>query len=180
MSRPPNPVVRDANQVDASGRPPLIFRGATLDHLLLCSMGGSLLFMNRLRLRIARIALALGVAALCWACNAPFIPIPPPGRTASFSSQLVPDGSGGQKTVWTAHGDAYKPASFARIFVFDTDRGAGVIAQALADGSYASPPMDGTAGDRIDISFETPASALSMSVCFLLVDGPSAPVCPSP
>ncbi|HEV3031197.1 MAG TPA: hypothetical protein VG319_06115 [Polyangia bacterium] len=134
--------------------------------------------MNKLRPRIARIALALGVAALAWACNAPFIPIPPPGRTASFSSQLVPNGAGGQKTVWIAHGDAYQPASFAHIFVFDTDRSAGVIAQAAADGSYTAPPMDGMAGDRVEISFETPGFVLSTSVCFQLVDGPSAPVCP--
>jgi hypothetical protein len=133
--------------------------------------------MNKLRLRIARIALALGVAALCWACNAPFIPIPPPGRMASFSSQLVPDGAGGQKTVWIAHGDAYKPASFARVFVFDTELSAGVIAQAAADGSYTAPPMDGTTGDRVEISYETPAFELSTSVCFQLMDGPSAPVC---
>ena len=136
--------------------------------------------MNKLRLRIARIALALGVAALCWACNAPFIPIPPPGRTASFSTQLVPDGAGGQKTVWIAHGEAYAPASFARIFVFDTDRGAGVIAQALADGSYTSPPMDGVALDRVEISYETPAFEVSARVCFQLMDGPSALLCPSP
>jgi hypothetical protein len=134
--------------------------------------------MNKLRLRIARIALALGVAALAWACNAPFIPIPPPG--ASFSSQLVSDGQGGQKTVWIAHGEAYPPASLARIFVFDTDRSAGVIAQAAADGSYTSPPMDGVALDRIEISYETPAFEVSARVCFQLVDGPSAPRCPSP
>src|SRR5882724_2469110 len=127
--------------------------------------------MNKLRLRIARIALALGVAALAWACNAPFIPIPPPGRTASFSSQLVPDGAGGQKTVWVAHGGAYQPASFARIFVFDTERSAGVIALAAADGSYTTPPMDGVAGDRVEISYETPAFEVSARVCFQLMDG---------
>ena len=136
--------------------------------------------MNKLRLRIARIALALGVAALAWACNAPFIPIPPPGRTASFSSQLVSDGQGGQKTVWIAHGPAYQPASFAHVFVFDTDRSAGVIAQAAADGSYTSPPMDGVAMDRVEISYETPSFEVSTSVCFQLVDGASAPLCPSP
>jgi hypothetical protein len=134
--------------------------------------------MNKLRLRIARIALALGVAALAWACNAPFIPIPPPG--ASFSSQLVSDGQGGQKTVWIAHGGPYEPASLARIFVFDTDRSAGVIAQAAADGSYTSPPMDGVALDRVEISFETPAFEVSARVCFQLVEAPSAPKCPSP
>ena len=55
--------------------------------------------MNKLRLRLLRLAVALGAFALCWACNAPFIPIPPPGQTTSFTSALVSDGAGGQKKV---------------------------------------------------------------------------------
>jgi hypothetical protein len=135
--------------------------------------------MRTLRLRIARLAAALGVAALCWACNAPFIPIPPPGHTQSFSSELVSDGAGGQKTVWIARGDAYEPAASALFFVFDSNRGAGVIAQAMTDGSYVSPALDGALGDRVEISFETPSGAVSDKVCFQLMVGP-ANVCPSP
>jgi hypothetical protein len=146
--------------------------------------------MNKLRLRLARLALALGVAAACWACNAPFIPIPPPGQTATFTSALVSDDGGAPRTVWVAHGPPVNPpvtsAALARVFVFDTNRMAGVIAEALDDGSYTSPPMDGDLGDRVEIWFETTQGAVSQSVCFLLTTDvvpsagnvPSAPRCP--
>jgi hypothetical protein len=144
--------------------------------------------MNKLRLRLARLALALGVAAACWACNAPFIPIPPPGQTATFTSALVSDDAGAQRTVWIAHGPPVGGAAHWRVFVFDTNRMAGVIAETLDDGSYTSPPMDGDQGDRVEISFETPQDAVSQSVCFLLTtdvvpttdNGQSAPRCPQP
>jgi hypothetical protein len=145
--------------------------------------------MNKLWPRLARLALALGVAAACWACNAPFIPIPPPGQTATFTSELVSDGAGGQKTVWTAHGPPNNDAALARFFVFDDNRMAGVIAEAVADGSFTSPRMDGAEGDRVEINFETPAGAVSTPVCFQLTANtvippgntvPSAPRCPVP
>jgi hypothetical protein len=144
--------------------------------------------MNRLWLRTARLTLALGVAAACWACNAPFIPIPPPGQTATFTSALVADDAGVPRTVWIAHGPANQFASRARFFVFDTNRMAGVIAEAAADGSFDSPPMDGTEGDEVDIKFETVQGASSTDVCFQLTTTtvltpedngvPSAPKCP--
>ena len=132
--------------------------------------------MNRIRFRIARLVLALGAAAVVWACNAPFIPVPPPGQ--SFTKALVADGMGGQKTVWTAHGEPYDQAPFARVHVFDANRGVGVIGLAAADGSYASPPFEGTDGDRIEISYETPAGGLGDRFCFQLVEVVPAPVCP--
>ncbi len=136
--------------------------------------------MNRLRLRIGRLAVALGAVALVWACNAPFIPVPPPGQSASFTTELVSDGAAGQKTVWIAHGLPGSVTAFARVFVFDATNEAGVIALAASDGSYQSPPMDGTRGDRVEISFETVQGDLSQSTCFQLVEGPSAPGCQPP
>jgi len=132
--------------------------------------------MNKLRLRIARLALALGVAALCWACNAPFIPVPPPGQT-SFSSELVSDGAGGMKTVWITRGGPDEAATLARYFIFDSQRGAGVITVAMPDGSYEAPPMDGTLGDHVQIFFETPKGNYSQEACVLLQEGPTAPHC---
>jgi hypothetical protein len=134
--------------------------------------------MKPLRRRIARLAVALGVVALTWACNAPFIPVPPPGQSAAFTSALVSDGAGAQKTVWTAHGGPFASAASARFFIFDTERNAGVIAKALADGSYTSPPMDGAQGDHVQISYETTDGDLSASFCVLLMEGPTAPLCP--
>jgi hypothetical protein len=136
--------------------------------------------------RFARLVLVIASAALVWACNAPFIPVTPPGETATFPSALVADGNGGQKTVWTAHGPAAANVAYARFYVFDASRGAGVIAQAMSDGSYTTPPMDGAMGDRVEISYETLAGALSARTCFLLTTevqptagGPSAPRCPN-
>jgi hypothetical protein len=132
--------------------------------------------MNKLRLRIARLTVALGVTALCWACNAPFIPVPPPGQT-SFSSELVADGVGGMKTVWITRGGVDDNAALARYFIFDVQHGAGVIAEALPDGSYEAPPMDGTMGDHVQIFFETPKGDFSQQACVVLQDGPMAPPC---
>lgn len=136
--------------------------------------------MTRLRLRIARLALALAAVATVWACNAPSIPVPPPGMKASFTSELVPDGAGGQKTVWLAHGPANMDAVFARFYVFDTNRGQGVIGLAGGDGSFDTQPFDGDEGDRVEISYETPAGGHSERVCFQLVLGAEAPNCQPP
>jgi hypothetical protein len=136
--------------------------------------------MTRLHHRIARLVLALGLASVVWACNAPFIPVPPPGQTASFTSELITDGSGTQRTVWIAHGPASADASFARFFVFNTDRGAGVITLAGADGSYTAPPLEGVAGDRVEINYERPNGERTAPTCFQLVLGPTAPTCPPP
>jgi hypothetical protein len=140
--------------------------------------------MTRLGLRIARLSLALACAALVWACNAPFIPIPPPGQTATFTSALVADEDGGQRTVWVAHGPANQYATDARFYVFDTAIGKGVIAVAAMDGSYSSPPFDGAMGDQVQISYMTPQGALSTRACFLLTtdvdpQSNSAPHCPN-
>jgi hypothetical protein len=141
--------------------------------------------MKPLHKRLVRLGVALGAAALCWACNAPFIPVPPPGETATFTSALVADGNGAQKTVWIAHGPANKNMASSRVYVFDKTISAGVIAEAAADGSYTSPPMDGTKGDVVAISYETPAGSLSGTLCVQLddqsdvtPDGPSAPILP--
>jgi hypothetical protein len=140
-------------------------------------------------MRIARLALALaGVAAACWACNAPFIPIPPPGQTATFSSYLVADGDGGMKTVWIAHGPPNPNAAFAHIYVFNERLMTGVIAEASDNGSFDSPPLDGVQDDRVDINYQLKGGGEpSAPVCFSLTTEssitppnklPSAPLCP--
>jgi hypothetical protein len=137
--------------------------------------------MTKLRFRIVRLLLTLGgAAASCWACIAPFSPLPPPGQTAAFTSELVADGDGGTKTVWVAHGAANSVPAFAQVLVFDTNRSAGVIAGAAADGSYISPPLDGTRGDRVEISFENVQGEISRSTCFQLIESATAPGCQPP
>jgi len=148
--------------------------------------------MTKLRFRLARLALALvGAAGVCWSCNAPFIPIPPPGQTATFTSALVADEDGGMKTVWIAHGPPNQSASFAHFYVFNERLMRGVIAEAAVDGSFDSPPLDGVLGDRVDINYQpTKAnSEPSQPVCFSLTTDTSvtppntlasAPLCPQP
>jgi len=135
--------------------------------------------MNALRRRFLKFTTLLGAVALLWACNAPFIPVPPPGAT--FSSELVDDGMGGQKTVWITHGLPASSAAFAVYTVFNDTQQFGIVAVAGADGTFTGRPMDGNMGDRIRLSYETPAGAQSDSLCLLLtteVVGSSAPLCP--
>jgi hypothetical protein len=142
--------------------------------------------MNALRRRFLKLTTLLGAVALLWACNAPFIPVPPPG--ASFTSALADDGQGGQKTIWITHGLPSNNAAGAYFYIFNethvppSGTPGGIIAVAGADGTYTGMPMDGAMGDHIRIAYETPAGAQSDSICLLLttdVDpSGSAPACP--
>jgi hypothetical protein len=134
-----------------------------------------------LRRRLPKLATLLGAFTILWACNAPFIPVPPPG--ASFSSALVDDGAGGQKTVWITHGLASNNAAFAYFYILNERTQNGVITVAGADGSYTAPPIDGVMNDHVRITYETPSGGnYSESICLLLTtdvgSGGSAPACP--
>lgn len=131
--------------------------------------------------RIARLATLLAALTVVFACNAPFIPVPPPG--ASFTTMLVTDSAGTQKTVWIAHGLPSSQASLARYYVFNERLGSGIIATAGIDGTFTGAPMDGVMDDRILVYYQTPAGDYSDSICLLLTEatvapGGSAPSCP--
>jgi hypothetical protein len=131
-----------------------------------------------LRRRIVRLALAIGSAAAVWACNAPFIPVPPPNQI-TFTPETVTDTTGALKTVWVTQGGPNGQAASATFFVIDVDQGAGVIQRANADGSFQASPMDGTAGDHVHIYFQKPSGENSDETCKLLMAGPDpAPACP--
>jgi len=138
--------------------------------------------MNAMRRRLARLATLLGAVALLWACNAPFIPVPPPG--ASFTSQLVDDGAGGQKTMWVTHGLPSMHAAGAYFYIVNERLQTGVIVVARPDGTYDSPAFDGMMDDRIRIGYSPVGDTYSDSICLLLTTevaaGGSAPLCPSP
>src|SRR6187401_2299353 len=110
--------------------------------------------MNAMRRRLTRLATLLGAVTLLWACNAPFIPVPPPG--ASFTSQLVDDGAGGQKTMWVSHGLPSQNAANAYFYIMNDRLGTGVNVVARPDGTYDSPAFDGAMDDRIRISYRSP------------------------
>jgi hypothetical protein len=134
--------------------------------------------MTRLRFRIARLLATLGVVALIWACNAPFIPVPPPSMI-SFTSETLTDGAGAQKTYWITHGGPDANAASARFFVFNQDTQSGVITTAAADGSFATTPMDGAAGNHVLVYYQPPGGDQSPTTCRLITEGVAdAPVCP--
>ena len=130
---------------------------------------------SRLRARLLRLAVGLSALMVIWSCNAPFIPVPPPAQ-AGFAAMQVPDGNGGQKTVWITSGMVSADAD--KVFVFNQALGSGVITRPNADGSYQAPPLDGTRGDRVSIYYEDRTGEHSPTACLLLQEGPQAPNCP--
>lgn len=119
-----------------------------------------------------------GVAGLLalFACNTPFIPIPPPAPT--FTSVETPDGMGGTRRVWEARGGSATALASAKVFVFNVDLGAGVITRAGATGEYVAGPFDGKPEDRIEIRYETPGGERSEVKCWLLEEGRAHRPCP--
>jgi hypothetical protein len=141
------------------------------------------LMTSRYRRRIKLTALLLGFAGL-GACVAPILTVPPPGAAEiSFASKIIADvdgGSdgGGPRRVWNAKGGPLPAAALATYYLDNRALGAGVIATALADGSFTSGDMEGTDGDPIQIYYVTPAGNYSESICVLLTDGSSPRACP--
>lgn len=125
-------------------------------------------------LRPLRWALAAAVCLL--ACNAPFIPVPPPDNT--FMAEVISDGTGNnQKTVWITQGKPDARASLATFYITNEILHTGVIVQAKDDGSYTAPAMDGTRGDRVFLYYVTPSGSTSETVCRQLVETDPAPIC---
>jgi hypothetical protein len=128
--------------------------------------------------RLAAAGLAAGVAALLVfpSCNTPFIPLPPPGDP-TFTPMMASDGVGAPRTVWEARGNPASAMSEARVFIYNIDGGSGVIVRAQSDGSYASNPIDGKAGDRIQLRYESPDGRHSPDICRLLQQGVAQTEC---
>lgn len=127
--------------------------------------------------RVARLlSCVLGVWAVL-ACGPVYIPVPPPGQV-SFSSTLLTDSAGNPQTYWIAAGGPNSNASNATYFITDVQRGAGVITRARSDGSFVSPPMEGTAGDQVALYFQSTSGRDSTTTCLILGDAAVAPLCP--
>jgi hypothetical protein len=125
---------------------------------------------------LRRLRWALAAAVCLLACNAPFIPVPPPDN--SFMSETLTDGTGNSRTFWVAQGKPDSRASLATFYIIDDTRGIGVVVeQANADGTYTAPPFEGQTGDHIFIHYVTPAGSESETVCRQLVVGDPAPIC---
>jgi hypothetical protein len=115
-------------------------------------------------------------AWLSLACNAPFIPVPPPENV--FIQQTLTDGGGTSRTVWITQGKPDAHAAGAKFYIFNNAIGSGVIAQAAADGSYTAQPLEGAMGDHVFLYYTTPAGVDSEVACRVLSEGDPAPHCP--
>lgn len=122
--------------------------------------------MNRVRvsgsLRWLAVLLACLSYALIFACNSPFIPIPPPNPT--FTEGDTPG-------EWAVSAPADPRANGARYYIYNADLGSGLIQQAAPDGSMYAYPLHGEAGDRINIRWERTSSDGSSTICRRLGEG---------
>jgi hypothetical protein len=110
-----------------------------------------------------RSGLVLAVLALLGGgCNTPSVPLPPPDLPAlTFTSAGAPG-------VVQAIGRPHPNHADARFYVFDRDSGEGVITKAATDGSFASRPFTGQAGDLVQIYYDAPTGERSDDVCTML------------
>ena len=133
--------------------------------------------VSRLRRRLLPVLTVVVMAAVglgSLACNAPFIPVPPPENI--FIARPVTD-AGGTRTVWITQGKPDSRAAGAKFFIFNEAVGAGVIKDANADGTYVAPPLEGTMGDHVFLYYTTPAGVDSEVACRVLSEGDPAPHC---
>jgi hypothetical protein len=108
-------------------------------------------------------ALAAGVSyVVIFACNSPFIPIPPPNPTFT---------EGSASGEWGVSTPLDSRAGGAVYYIYNADLGSGLIQRAAADGSMYAYPLHGTAGDRIQIRWERSATESSSTICRPLGQG---------
>jgi len=134
--------------------------------------------MTRCR-RWLRLGTLLAAAAGLWSCVAPILTVPPPGAV-TFKLAVVTDASGTQMNLWTAEGGPLEQAADADYFLINRTLHGGVIATARKDGSFTSPPMEGSEKDSIQIYYRTPTGDYSDSTCVLLSEGTSLPLAACP
>lgn len=111
---------------------------------------------------------ALVLLALIAGCVTPSIPIPPP-EPANMAFTV--DVSSGAATFSYGTEPHY---AFAVVYVFNKDKGTGIITTARADGSVGpTQTFPASLGDNVSITFET--DEVKTSRCVVVRDGtPSA------
>jgi hypothetical protein len=116
---------------------------------------------NRLLRWLAALLAGLSYV-LVFACNSPFIPIPPPNPTFS---------EGSTSGEWSVSTPPDSRAGGALYYIYNANLGSGLMQRAAADGSMYAYPLQGTAGDRIQIRWEKSAAQSSSSICRPLGQG---------
>jgi hypothetical protein len=123
---------------------------------------------NRLRRWLAGV-IAGASYLLIFACNSTFIPIPPPNPT--FTENSATPGE------WQVHMPADSRASGARYYIYNEATGSGLIQRAADDGSADAYPLQGQAGDHIEIHWERSITDGSSTICRPLGSGPVLQSC---
>jgi hypothetical protein len=105
---------------------------------------------------------------LIFACNSPFIPIPPPNPT--FTESATPG-------EWQVSTPPDSRASSAVFYIYNSNLGSGLIQRAAPDGSMFASPLIGQAGDRIGIHWERSTTDGSSTICRVLGAGTAVQGC---
>ena len=118
--------------------------------------------------RVAGIALIAGAIGLAGSCITPSIPIPPPDPAKMSFSVKAADGT----ASFSYPADVNYVGS--TVFVYNRDKGKGVIEDAHADGSVGpTQPMPAMIGDQVVVSFQR--ADQTVSTCIRLREGKQDP-----
>jgi len=119
---------------------------------------------------VARLACLVLLAGLA-GCVTPSIPIPPPDPERMT---FAVDTTGGTATF--SYGPELNYAD-AIVYIYNRDRGAGIITTARGDGSVGpTQPFAAAVGENLSITFETDDAVVSS--CVMIRDqGPPTPYC---
>lgn len=109
-------------------------------------------------------------------CNSNFIPVPPPSEP-TFQAITVLDAMGAERQVWQVSGPMSQSMKNARVYIFNASLGLGVIVKATDSGAYTSGLFEGTVGDKVELSYESPASDKSPVICRRLQVGLAQSAC---
>jgi hypothetical protein len=99
---------------------------------------------------------------VAFACNSPFIPIPPPDPTFT---------AGSTSGDWSVSTPPDSHAVGARFYIYNVTLGSGIIQQASPDGSMAAHPLIGKVGDHIELYWQKSIADSSSTICRPLSEG---------
>lgn len=121
---------------------------------------------------LARLAVVIGLVGLVGhaGCVTPSIPIPPPDPGQMRFALTVEGGASSAVFEYPANVN-YEGAV---VFIYNRDRGTGIIEAARPDGSVGpTAPVDAALGEQIDVTFQRDDQ--SVSTCIRLREGAQDP-----
>ena len=105
-----------------------------------------------------------GLLVLSGGCVTPSIPLPPPDLAAlSFVSGPTPG-------TLELEGKPSAINASSRFAAFNEQRHVGVLVDTAVDGSFASEPFAGGAGDLVELWFEAGGKRSQIATCTVVLD----------